>query len=88
MVGLWSGTEPDALYDVHSSPKGAAFPVVAVLVQDGALELDREVTCSWPEVAAEGKGDAVPSSPAARSRRTTGRRAPHAGRQALGAGRG
>ncbi|GAB2828760.1 hypothetical protein GCM10027073_66890 [Streptomyces chlorus] len=35
---------------------------MAVLVQDGTLELNREVTHSWPEVAAEGEGDAVPSS--------------------------
>ncbi|MEU1676720.1 serine hydrolase domain-containing protein [Streptomyces roseifaciens] len=35
---------------------GAAHLVVALLVQDGVLDLDREVAAYWPEFAAEGKG--------------------------------
>ncbi|GAA0641307.1 serine hydrolase domain-containing protein [Streptomyces thermocarboxydovorans] len=57
VVDLWSaGSGPDTLYAVHGSTKGAAFLTVAVLVQDGTLELDRKVTYYWPEFAAEGKG--------------------------------
>ncbi|GAB2750820.1 serine hydrolase domain-containing protein [Streptomyces bullii] len=56
VVDLWAGTDADALYGVFSSTKGAAHLVVALLVQDGTLELDRKVTYYWPEFAAEGKG--------------------------------
>ncbi|WP_369388958.1 serine hydrolase domain-containing protein [Streptomyces sp. CG1] len=56
VVDLWAGTEADSLYGVFSSTKGAAHLVVALLVQDGTLELDRKVTYYWPEFAAEGKG--------------------------------
>ncbi|MEU7062005.1 serine hydrolase domain-containing protein [Streptomyces sp. NPDC046197] len=58
VVDLWAGAENDGtcLYAVHSSAKGAAHLVVALLVQDGTLELDRRVTYYWPEFAAEGKG--------------------------------
>ncbi|MDX3384342.1 serine hydrolase [Streptomyces niveiscabiei] len=58
VVDLWAGEEagPDSLYGVFSSTKGAAHLVVALLVQDGTLELDRKVTYYWPEFAAEGKG--------------------------------
>ncbi|MER5543047.1 serine hydrolase domain-containing protein [Streptomyces sp. NPDC001118] len=56
VVDLWAGTEADALYGVFSSTKGAAHLVVALLVQDGTLELDRKVTYYWPEFGAEGKG--------------------------------
>ncbi|MFI8187691.1 serine hydrolase domain-containing protein [Streptomyces sp. NPDC085946] len=56
VVDLWAGTGPDALYGVYSSTKGAAYLVVALLVQDGTLEPDRKVTYYWPEFAAEGKG--------------------------------
>ncbi|WSR03965.1 MFS transporter [Streptomyces sp. NBC_01210] len=48
-AGLGSGT------GVYSVTKGAAHLVVALLVQDGVLELDREVAHYWPEFAAEGK---------------------------------
>ncbi|WP_405961374.1 beta-lactamase family protein [Streptomyces sp. NBC_00024] len=55
-----TATEPrpdgDSLHGVFSSTKGAAHLVVALLVQDGVLELDREVAHYWPEFAAEGKG--------------------------------
>lgn len=58
VVDLWTGDgcEPDSLYGVFSSTKGAAHLVVALLVQEGTLELDRKVTYYWPEFAAEGKG--------------------------------
>ncbi|MGW3723607.1 serine hydrolase domain-containing protein [Streptomyces sp. F001] len=59
VVDLWAGPDDvsaDSLYGVFSSTKGAAHLVVALLVQDGTLELDRKVTYYWPEFAAEGKG--------------------------------
>ncbi|MET7603260.1 serine hydrolase domain-containing protein [Streptomyces avermitilis] len=58
VVDLWAGTDTDGdtLYGVYSSTKGAAHLVVALLVQDGTLELDREVASYWPKFAAEGKG--------------------------------
>lgn len=58
VVDLWAGpgNEGDSLHGVFSSTKGAAHLVVALLVQDGTLELDRKVTYYWPEFAAEGKG--------------------------------
>ncbi|MFE0178801.1 serine hydrolase domain-containing protein [Streptomyces sp. NPDC059002] len=58
VVDLWVGpdTGADTLYGVYSSSKGAAHLVVALLVQDGVLDLDREVAHYWPEFAAEGKG--------------------------------
>ncbi|MFJ3641875.1 serine hydrolase domain-containing protein [Streptomyces sp. NPDC090108] len=58
VVDLWAGPGggPDALYGVFSSSKGAAHLVVALLVQDGTLELDRKVTYYWPEFGVEGKG--------------------------------
>ncbi|MET8135874.1 serine hydrolase domain-containing protein [Streptomyces sp. NPDC005251] len=46
----------DSLLGVFSSTKGAAHLVVALLVQDAILDLDREVAYYWPEFAAEGKG--------------------------------
>ncbi|MGW2699124.1 serine hydrolase domain-containing protein [Streptomyces sp. NPDC001340] len=58
VVDLWAGegADGDSLYGVFSSTKGAAHLVVALLVQDGTLELDRKVTYYWPEFGAEGKG--------------------------------
>jgi CubicO group peptidase (beta-lactamase class C family) len=58
VVDLWAGdgAGADSLYGVHSATKGAAHLVVALLVQEGTLELDRRVTYYWPEFAAEGKG--------------------------------
>lgn len=59
VVDLWvSGDDagPGSLYGAYSSTKGAAHLVVALLVQEGTLELDRKVTYYWPEFAAEGKG--------------------------------
>ncbi|MET7688231.1 serine hydrolase domain-containing protein [Streptomyces sp. NPDC005483] len=58
VVDLWAGegVGPDSLYGVFSSTKGAAHLVVALLLQEGTLELDRKVTYYWPEFGAEGKG--------------------------------
>ncbi|MFG2548393.1 serine hydrolase domain-containing protein [Streptomyces sp. NPDC048581] len=58
VVDLWTGDgcEADSLYGVYSSTKGAAHLVVALLVQEGTLELDRKVTYYWPEFGVEGKG--------------------------------
>ncbi|MFI6086986.1 serine hydrolase domain-containing protein [Streptomyces sp. NPDC051218] len=61
VVDLWVGpdTDGDTLFGVYSSTKGAAHLVMALLVQDGTLELDRKVAYYWPEFAAEGKGEAT-----------------------------
>ncbi|MFE4859220.1 serine hydrolase domain-containing protein [Streptomyces sp. NPDC056670] len=57
VVDLWAGdVTGDSLTGVFSTTKGAAHLVVALLVQDGVLDLDREVAHYWPEFAAEGKG--------------------------------
>ncbi|WAL95321.1 serine hydrolase domain-containing protein [Streptomyces sp. Je 1-369] len=58
VVDLWVGPDvtAESLYGVYSSSKGAAHLVVALLVQDGVLDLDRAVAAYWPEFAAEGKG--------------------------------
>lgn len=59
VVDLWTGPDMagDSLLALYSSGKGAAHLVVALLVQDGTLELDRRVADYWPEFAAEGKGE-------------------------------
>ncbi|MFI0979198.1 serine hydrolase domain-containing protein [Streptomyces sp. NPDC021093] len=57
VVDLWGGPHigADSLTPVYSSTKGAAYLVVALLVQDGVLDLDREVAFYWPEFGAHGK---------------------------------
>ncbi|AEN11657.1 MULTISPECIES: EstA family serine hydrolase [unclassified Streptomyces] len=59
VVDLWAGDgiSGDSLPAVFSSTKGAAHLVVALLVQDGVLDLERTVASYWPEFAAEGKGE-------------------------------
>lgn len=59
VIDLWTGPEftGDSLTGVFSSTKGAAYLVVALLVQDGVLDLDTTVRHYWPEFAAEGKQD-------------------------------
>ncbi|MDT9684910.1 serine hydrolase domain-containing protein [Streptomyces sp. TRM76323] len=59
VVDLWAGpdTDGDTLFGVFSSTKGAAHLVVALLVQEGVLDLDRAVAHYWPEFAAGGKGE-------------------------------
>ncbi|WP_424921387.1 serine hydrolase domain-containing protein [Streptomyces sp. wa1] len=58
VVDLWAGEgiTGDSLAAVYSSTKGAAHLVLALLVQDGAIDPDRTVASYWPEFAAEGKG--------------------------------
>ena len=58
VVDLWGGQDVagDSLFALYSSAKGAAHLVLALLVQDGVLDLDRPVLDWWPEFAAEGKG--------------------------------
>ncbi len=60
VVDLWAATDVqetgDELAPLYSITKGAAYLVVALLVQDGVLDLDREVAHYWPEFAAQGKG--------------------------------
>ena len=57
VVDLWAGdgVTGDTLTGVYSSTKGAATLVVALLVQDGVLDLDEPVAARWPEFAAAGK---------------------------------
>jgi CubicO group peptidase (beta-lactamase class C family) len=59
VVDLWTGPDVtgDSLLALYSSGKGAAHLVVALLVQDGTLELDRRVAAYWPEFAAAGKDE-------------------------------
>ncbi len=46
---------PDSVTGVFSCSKGMAGLVMALLVQDGQLDLDAEVVKYWPEFGAEGK---------------------------------
>ncbi|MFG2426478.1 serine hydrolase domain-containing protein [Streptomyces sp. NPDC048590] len=57
VVDLWAGpgVEGDTVTGVFSISKGAAYIVVALLVQDGILDLDRTVASYWPEFAQAGK---------------------------------
>jgi CubicO group peptidase (beta-lactamase class C family) len=59
VVDLWTGLEitGDSLLGAYSTSKGAAYLVVALLVQEGALDLDEKVSHYWPEFAAGGKRD-------------------------------
>lgn len=59
VVDLWTGPDfdGDSLTGVFSSSKGAAHLVVALLVQDGVLDLDQRVSHYWPRFGAEGKGE-------------------------------
>lgn len=59
VVDLWAGPEvtDTTLTGLHSSSKGAAGLVVALLIQDGALDIDRPVAHYWPRFAAAGKED-------------------------------
>ncbi|MET9882344.1 serine hydrolase domain-containing protein [Streptomyces sp. NPDC006430] len=57
VVDLWAGadTDADTLTGVYSITKGGAHLVVALLVQDGVLELERPVSAYWPEFTGDGK---------------------------------
>ncbi|MFE3542909.1 serine hydrolase domain-containing protein [Nocardia sp. NPDC059177] len=54
VVNLWAGPEvtDTTLTGLHSTSKGAAGLVMALLVQDGALDIDRPVAHYWPRFAA------------------------------------
>ncbi len=57
VVDLWAGQQVSGttLTGLHSTSKGAAGLVVALLIQDGALDVDRPVAHYWPRFAAAGK---------------------------------
>jgi CubicO group peptidase (beta-lactamase class C family) len=57
VADLWAGDDmtADSLTGLYSITKGAAHLVVALLVQDGVLELDRTVASIWPEFTGGGK---------------------------------
>jgi CubicO group peptidase (beta-lactamase class C family) len=55
VVDLWTGPD-DALLGIYSASKGVTHLLVALLVRDGVLDLDRPVSDYWPEFAAAGKG--------------------------------
>src|ERR1700733_2245047 len=59
VVDLWGGDgiAPDDLQGVFSSTKGVSAICIALLVQQGALDLDAPVSRYWPEFAGGGKGD-------------------------------
>lgn len=61
VVDLWAGegVAGDSLTGVYSSAKGAAYLLVALLVQEGALDLDRAVAQYWPEFAAGEKAGTI-----------------------------
>ncbi|MBC3840957.1 beta-lactamase family protein [Streptacidiphilus sp. 4-A2] len=61
VVDLWTGpqTTADSLIGAYSASKGATHLVVASLVQEGVLDLDRQVGHYWPQFAVEGKGALV-----------------------------
>ena len=56
VVDIAAGIAPDALMTVYSSSKGLAAIALALLVDDGLLDLDATVASYWPEFAAAGKG--------------------------------
>ncbi|MFE7717751.1 serine hydrolase domain-containing protein [Nocardia rhizosphaerihabitans] len=57
VVDLWAGLDVSAttVTGLHSSSKGAAGLVIALLIQDGVLDVDQPVAHYWPRFAAAGK---------------------------------
>ncbi|MGX1161074.1 CubicO group peptidase (beta-lactamase class C family) [Arthrobacter sp. SLBN-100] len=57
VVGLAGGPDMDAqtITGAYSCSKGVAAMVIALLVQDGLLDLDAPVAKYWPEFAVQGK---------------------------------
>jgi CubicO group peptidase (beta-lactamase class C family) len=57
VVDLWAGdaAAADSLLGIYSASKGVAHLVVALLVQDGVLDLDETVSHYWPGFAVNGK---------------------------------
>lgn len=58
VVDLWTGPEVagDSLMAVYSSSKGAAYLVIALLIQDGLLDPAAPVRDYWPELRAAQDG--------------------------------
>lgn len=56
-VDVACGPGAHAITGVYSVTKGVAATVIALLLGEGDLELDRAVAHYWPEFAAAGKGD-------------------------------
>lgn len=56
VVDLTCGPGAEAITGVYSVTKGVAATVMALLLGEGVLELDRTVAHYWPEFAAAGKG--------------------------------
>ncbi len=52
VVDLWT-FDPDALIGVLSVTKGAAFLVVALLAQDGVIDVNRSVRHYWPQFTSD-----------------------------------
>ncbi len=61
VVDLWAGaqTEEDSLFGIYSVSKGVTHLIVALLVQDGVLDLDERVSYYWPEFGVGGKRDVL-----------------------------
>ena len=59
VVDLWAGVQSqhDSLLGIFSVSKGVTHLVVALLVQDGVLDLDQKVSHYWPEFGVAGKQD-------------------------------
>ncbi|WP_030842119.1 EstA family serine hydrolase [Streptomyces hygroscopicus] len=59
VVDVWTGPgiTADSLFGAYSASKGAAHLVVALLAQEGVLDLEQKVAHYWPEFAVEGKGE-------------------------------
>ncbi|WP_370010479.1 serine hydrolase domain-containing protein [Nocardia cyriacigeorgica] len=57
VVDLWAGAEvtDTTLTGLHSSSKGAAGLVIAMLIQDGVLDVDQTVAHYWPRFGTAGK---------------------------------
>ncbi|WP_454194066.1 serine hydrolase domain-containing protein [Nocardia sp. Marseille-Q1738] len=57
VVDLWAGPDVtgDTLTGLHSSTKGASALTVALLVQEGVLDLDAPIAQHWSEFGAAGK---------------------------------
>jgi CubicO group peptidase (beta-lactamase class C family) len=57
IVDVWGGPawNEDSLVVLASATKGLAATCIAVLVEDGAIDLDARVAEYWPEFAAAGK---------------------------------
>jgi len=57
VLDLWTGPEArrDSLFGIYSASKGVTHLIVAMLVQEGVLDLDLPVTTWWPEFGVAGK---------------------------------